>query len=230
MLTFLGYKLRRQIGRALQRRSEAIRNAINRYNTQAAKLTPPRPLLSWKEIVEYSFLGEFDALRHSTRDVRDQPWAQTARREAMVKYFKLCRAREEIVRLNVEIRRLLTSIHDETIHHNQTIKLLTQSNPHLTVELQLRWQLRKAVNELHIQRLTSVQKSTMFTGSRGIGTPLASAMEQPTDGRAINTDTLDSEHMRDGLQGMEMEDHDRAAEDDAHDLEKITEFVMTITD
>ena len=55
-------------------------------------------------------------------------------------------------------------------------------------------------------------------------------MEQPTDGCAINTDTLDSEHMRDGLQGMEMEDHDRAAEDDAHDLEKITEFVMTITD
>jgi hypothetical protein len=55
-------------------------------------------------------------------------------------------------------------------------------------------------------------------------------MEKPTDGRAINTDTLDSEHTRDGLPGMEMEDRDRAAEDDAHDLEKITEFVMTIMD
>jgi hypothetical protein len=207
-----------------------IRNAINHYNTQVAKLTPPRPPLSWKEIVEYSFLGEFDALRHSTRDVHDKPWAQTAHREAMVKYFKLCRAQEEIVWLNVEIRCLLASIHDKTIHHNQTIKLLTQSNPHLAVELWLWWQLQKAVNELHIQCLTSVQKSTMFIGSQGIGTLLASAIEQPTDGCAINTDTLDSKHTRDGLLGMEMEDCDRVAEDNAHDLEKITEFVMTITD
>jgi exonuclease VII small subunit len=58
----IGYKLRRQIGKALQRRSEAIKNALNRYNVQAAKLTPPRPSLSWKEIVDYSFLGEFDLL------------------------------------------------------------------------------------------------------------------------------------------------------------------------
>jgi len=61
----LGYKLRQQIGKALQRRSDAIRNAINRYNAQAASLNPPRPKISWKDIVEYSFLGEFDLLRDS---------------------------------------------------------------------------------------------------------------------------------------------------------------------
>jgi hypothetical protein len=69
---------------------------LNRYNVQAAKLTPPHLSLSWKEIVDYSFLGEFDFLWNSRADIRNQPWTQVTRREAMVKYFKLCRAEEEL--------------------------------------------------------------------------------------------------------------------------------------
>lgn len=57
-----GYKLRTQIGKALQRRSEAIRNALARYNTQAAKLNPPRPSLSWKEIAQYRNTSSYAVL------------------------------------------------------------------------------------------------------------------------------------------------------------------------
>jgi hypothetical protein len=56
----------------MQTRSEAIRNALTRYNTEAAKLSPPRPKLSWKAIVEYSFLAEFDLLRECRVDIRTQ--------------------------------------------------------------------------------------------------------------------------------------------------------------
>jgi len=108
-----GYKLRRQISKALQRRSEAIKKALNRYNTQAARLTPPRSPLTWKEIVDFTFIGEFDLLRYSRADIRAELWVKPARREATTKYFKLSRAREELVRLNVEIRRLRTFISDE---------------------------------------------------------------------------------------------------------------------
>ncbi|KAF8220090.1 hypothetical protein L208DRAFT_1335776, partial [Tricholoma matsutake] len=87
-----GYKLCQQIGKALQHHSEAIKNALNRYNTQAAKLNPPHPALTWKEIVNYSFIGEFDALQHAQADIRDRPWTHTACHEAMTKYFKLCHA------------------------------------------------------------------------------------------------------------------------------------------
>ncbi|KAG1770856.1 hypothetical protein EV702DRAFT_1181544 [Suillus placidus] len=45
-LSGTGYKLRQQIGKALQRRSEAIQNALSCYNVQAAALDPPRPSLS----------------------------------------------------------------------------------------------------------------------------------------------------------------------------------------
>ncbi|KAG1825067.1 hypothetical protein EV424DRAFT_1471792 [Suillus variegatus] len=40
-LSGTGYKLRQQIGKALQHHSEAIHNALNHYNTQAAALISP---------------------------------------------------------------------------------------------------------------------------------------------------------------------------------------------
>ncbi|KAG2338066.1 hypothetical protein BDR05DRAFT_894215, partial [Suillus weaverae] len=92
------------IGKALQHRSEAICNAINRYNTQAAALNPPRPKLSWKDIAEYSFLGEFDLLRHSCTDIQVLDWTKPAYCEATTKYFKLLHAQEEVSHLNVKVR------------------------------------------------------------------------------------------------------------------------------
>jgi hypothetical protein len=129
LLHFAGYKLRQQIGKALQRRSEAIRNAITQYNEQAAKLNPPRPPLSWKEIIDYSFLGEFDLLRHSRGNVHQATWAQPARQAATVKYLTLHWGREEITRVNTEIRRLRTLIHDETVHVEGIIAELSQTDP-----------------------------------------------------------------------------------------------------
>ena len=69
LMCVIGYKLCRQISKALQRRSEAIRKAITRYNIQAAALNPPRPSISWKDITQYTFLGEFDLLRHMRDDI-----------------------------------------------------------------------------------------------------------------------------------------------------------------
>ena len=42
---------------------------LNRYNVQVAKLMPLHPPLSWKEIVDNSFLAEFDLLQHSREDI-----------------------------------------------------------------------------------------------------------------------------------------------------------------
>lgn len=153
----------------MQRRSDAIRNALNRYNVQAAALDPPRLQLSWKNITEYSFLGEFDLLRHSRADIRELDWTKPAHREATVKYFKLCRAREEIVRLNVEICRLRTAIHDEGIQMTAVIADLLVSNPPLSRELQRKWQARAAVNAVHVLRLDQLALQPGFSGTRTIG-------------------------------------------------------------
>ncbi|KAG1899795.1 uncharacterized protein F5891DRAFT_1128794 [Suillus fuscotomentosus] len=108
-----GYKLRKHIAKALQTRSIAIRTALNTYNAIAEAMHPPRKTLKWDEVVEYTFLADFDLLRDTRADVSQRPWASPVARRAMDLYFKMCRAREEIQWLNVEVRRLVTYIQDE---------------------------------------------------------------------------------------------------------------------
>ena len=127
--------MRQQISKALQRCSEAIRNAISHYNTQATALNPPRPPISWKDIAEYSFLGEFDLLCHSCADVRDNNWAKPTFHQAMVKFFKLQCAHEELIRVSVEVHRLWTSIHEEEAHIAKVIDELLISDHLLASEL-----------------------------------------------------------------------------------------------
>ncbi|KAJ7872565.1 hypothetical protein B0H13DRAFT_2349438 [Mycena leptocephala] len=104
-----GYKLRKP----LQARSKAIKAAIAKYNDTAEAMEPPMPTLDWEDVVECAFLADFDLLREAREDIRKEPWALPAGRAAMDQYFKLLRADEEIQRLNIEIRRLITYMGDE---------------------------------------------------------------------------------------------------------------------
>ena len=102
-MDILGYSLRKHIGKALKAHSQAIRTGLTKYNSAAAELQPPHDELSWDEVVEYAFLADFDLLRDTRQDIRKRPWATPAARLTMDSYFKILRAKEEIVRLNVEI-------------------------------------------------------------------------------------------------------------------------------
>ncbi|KAH7903429.1 hypothetical protein BJ138DRAFT_976250, partial [Hygrophoropsis aurantiaca] len=100
-------------GTALQVRSAAIRTALDCYNAAARALFPPQRELEWDEVVEYAFLADFDLLREARQDVSRRPWATPAGRFAMDLYFKVCCAKEEIQRLNIEVRRMATYLQDE---------------------------------------------------------------------------------------------------------------------
>jgi len=167
-----GYKMRQQISKALQRCSEAIRNAISRYNTQATALNPPRPPISWKDIAEYSFHGEFDLLCHSHADVQDNDWAKPAFRQAMVKFFKLQHAHEELICVSVEIRWLWTSIHKEEAHITKVIDELLISDHLLASELRNQHRLWHAINQLHLHSLDQIVRHPQYVGRRGVGVHL----------------------------------------------------------
>ncbi|KAG2742983.1 hypothetical protein P692DRAFT_20850760 [Suillus brevipes Sb2] len=139
-----GYKLRKHIAKALQTRSSTIRSALDRYNAAALSLTPPRRTLKWDEVIEYAFLADFDLLCDARQDISQHPWATPAARQATDLYFKMCRAKEEVLRLNNEIRRLVTYIHDEE-HY------LKDSNTHL------------------LQRVADIARLQGFSGSINIG-------------------------------------------------------------
>ncbi|KAJ7876438.1 hypothetical protein B0H13DRAFT_2236010 [Mycena leptocephala] len=103
-----GYKLRKHIAKALQTRSRTIRAALDRYNAAAAALDPP-------DVIDFTFLADFDILRDPEGNAALRPWATPGARELMDTHFKIERAKEEIHRLNIEIRRLVTYIRDERV-------------------------------------------------------------------------------------------------------------------
>ncbi|KAG1739229.1 hypothetical protein EDD22DRAFT_982290 [Suillus occidentalis] len=206
-LSGTGYKLRQQISKALQRRSETIRKAITRYNVQAAALNPPRDKISWKDIADYSFLAEFDLLRHSRNDVRGNDWVRPAYREATSKYFKLLRAHEEIAQLNVEICRLRTAIYDEELHATAIIHDLSSSDPLLASELKRQWHSQAAINAVHNYRLDQIGSLMGFSG----------VLENMDDIHAIiMSDYVD-------MDAIDQEESDRATEDIADYLQSIVD-------
>lgn len=160
-----GYKLREKITKSLKTRADAIQSALKRYNEAAASMVPPRPALTWETVVKAVDIADFDILKDTRQDIRILEWAQPANREGMVMYFQIKRAKEEINRLNVEIRRLLTFLYDDHVDHFRAIHANKTLNPSLSHEIFLRWQYRSKIHEEIVKRILQTSKLVGFSGS-----------------------------------------------------------------
>ncbi|KAF8344672.1 hypothetical protein F5887DRAFT_1062040 [Amanita rubescens] len=166
----IGYNLRNHIAQALQTRSNAIRTAVDNYNIVAKSFK--RPELKWEDVVAYAFLSEFDLLQDSRSDVRTKPWASPAARQLLDQYFKIRCACEEITRLNIEIRRVVTYMKDEKhflIHMQQK---LAETQPHLAHQIRLYRDERGRFNKVHIKRFVKLALQPAFTGTVKAGESL----------------------------------------------------------
>ena len=156
----VGVKLRTHIAKALKSRSQAIYTALKIYNEAATRLTPPRPCLDIAQVLDYVFIGQFDLLRDSCHNVLEKPWTCAAEHEAASLYFKIQRAREEISRLNVEVRRLWTFMADEEAYLRKHIRRLEVVNRPLAQQLQKILVRLLATNTNHCYRLKVFRDST----------------------------------------------------------------------
>ncbi|KAK7435150.1 hypothetical protein VKT23_019842 [Stygiomarasmius scandens] len=165
-----GYKMRTHIAQALQKRSKAIRNAVKRYNTAATALDPPRPTLDWSKVSHFSFLDEFNILQDTRHSVFDKPWAQPVIRETMKRHRRLTRAREEIVRCNVELHRLHTSIVDEDKKFSSLLSQLKNQNSPVYGPVQEYVVRRRGSHALLLEQINRTYALEGFTGTPGPGT------------------------------------------------------------
>lgn len=167
----LGYKLRQAIGKGLKSRSQAIRTAVTKYNDRAVALSPPAPTDDFATLMEWTELQEFELLRHSRAgDVRDQPWAQPANRVMATKYYKVARAREELIRCQVETRRLVTAMADEEAELQRVYDRLLDKNPALAITLRESMARRMAANDTHRARLAKLATHAGFAQALVPGT------------------------------------------------------------
>ncbi|KAH9847481.1 hypothetical protein C2E23DRAFT_741522 [Lenzites betulinus] len=168
-LSRTGYKARTYIAKSLQTRCKAIRNAVNAYNEAARALEPPRETLDWSKASHYAFLEEFALLRDTKNDIRDKPWAKPIVRETMRIVQRVERAREELVNVTREIRRLHTSIRDEELLFSAVLEDLSNRKDPLHGAMQDYVRHRRgasARNMAYIQRLYALEG---FTGTPSSG-------------------------------------------------------------
>ncbi|KAH7904704.1 hypothetical protein BJ138DRAFT_1235525 [Hygrophoropsis aurantiaca] len=206
----LGYKLRTQIAKALQTRATAIRNALERYNKYGAALDPPVAKLTFDNVLEYTFLSEFDLIRHNDSDIHQKRWAHSTARQDAVQYFDLLRSREEIQRCNVEILRLLTKMADDEIDFPHTIATLENESLALASELEKRWERLRAVNAMHLARIQQIQA---LPGYLGPYLPGVRVGRQPLDGLSPLTTLANYAGFN-----YERVDDDQGVGDDDHNL------------
>jgi hypothetical protein len=138
---------------------------LKRYNEAAAQLNPPRPALTWEAVMNAVTVADFDLLRDTRQDIRMLEWAQPANREGMVMYFGIKRAKEEILRLNVEICRLLTFLYDDYADHFRAVTKHIIINPPLASEISSQWSYRERIHEAIIKRLIQTSRLAGFTGN-----------------------------------------------------------------
>ena len=165
-------------------RSKAIQTALNKYNTIAEAMRPPRRTLKWEEVVEYAFLSDFNLLRDVRQDVSKLPWASPMVRRATDLYFKTCRAKEEIQRLNVEIRRLVTYIHDEERYLCECESQLKQLHPGLAHQVSQR-NVRGQFTLKHLKRLGDITALSGFSGTLAIGESIKMAQGESASNVSI---------------------------------------------
>ena len=165
-----------QISKALQAWSKAIQMALKHYNRAAEVLDPARPQLHWQEVVEYSSLAEFDLLRTMARDdIRNHAWADTINRQITIHKLQMERAHEEIARVNVEVARLTTWMHDEEAEYKRCIAVLQETQPLLCGELQERLNYRVRQNDIHRHKFAKLFPLPGYTGSTEVGHRLGSS-------------------------------------------------------
>jgi hypothetical protein len=157
------------ITKALKARSHAIRTAILHYNQAAEALSPPRPTLDPKTVLDYVFLAEFDLLRDTRQDVQARPWARPPERLATVTYFKIQCSMEEKCRVEIEAQRLLTAIHEEMQQYTNVIENLNCMDALLAYQIGQLQKEQGIVNNEHQWILAKLQRSEGYKGVLGIG-------------------------------------------------------------
>ncbi|KAJ3558766.1 hypothetical protein NP233_g11436 [Leucocoprinus birnbaumii] len=200
-----GYKLRKHVAKALRARSQAIKSALERYNEAATAMRPKRSTLTWEEVVEYAFLLDFDLLRELRQDIRDRPWARPAIRTLMDQYFKIQRAREEIVRLNVEIRRVITHIQDEEQFLLAREAAVADTDPILAYHVRCYRLEHTRFDQLHMRKFRKLMSMPGFSGAILPGTPQDKTLTVNIIPNTTRTSAFVGQ-LSDGLEGDEHEE------------------------
>ncbi|EGN93667.1 hypothetical protein SERLA73DRAFT_63599, partial [Serpula lacrymans var. lacrymans S7.3] len=138
--------------------------ALQKYNRMAPKQNPPWPVLEYLEIVSYATLSEFMLLKYLRHDILAKPWTVSANRQVAIKFFKIQRAKEEVLQLNVEVQRLHMWIDNKDRTLFESYNATKVNSPLLAAELYLLYAEQHRINNVHCNCLCCIYKLEGYTG------------------------------------------------------------------
>ncbi|KAJ7289611.1 hypothetical protein C8J57DRAFT_950664, partial [Mycena rebaudengoi] len=109
--------------------SSMVKGHWNALTRAAKALSPLGPELSWQQVVDYSFLSDFDLLCDPAMIMVVREWGTPAAWELLDSYFWIEHAKEEIIYLDVEICHLVTHICDERVFLLKKEAEIRETNP-----------------------------------------------------------------------------------------------------
>ena len=204
-------------------------------------MSPKKPLLSWENVVEYAFLADFDLLRDTREDITTKSWAKPASRLASDSYFKMERAKEEIIRLNVEIRRVVTYMRDEERFLRRRENEIKGGDPSLAHQIHLIRMERGRFTDIHMTRFIKLARNPGFNGTINPGISVDQSLHEGEEER-MDVDEV----LPDGVESALMsaippegpsilggvEDEEVEQEDEQHDedllVEKFNVLALTV--
>ena len=183
------------MAKSLQTRSKTIRKAITNYNTAARLLTPPRPELHWTDVSHYGLIEQYALLKANNTDISNKEWSQPVFREVLKCRRRIARAKEEITRCNVEVRRLHTGIYDDAVHFKSVVKQLRENEDSMYSAVRDFARRRNAIHKGLLKRVRQIYSLVGFTGdpspgirvgrSEGTTIPVTPDDEDETGGNSL---------------------------------------------
>ncbi|KIJ59157.1 hypothetical protein HYDPIDRAFT_101227, partial [Hydnomerulius pinastri MD-312] len=148
-------------------------------------------------------------------------------RLAMDTYFKTCRAKEEIERLNIEIRQVLTYLHNEERYLCACAAQLQPDHPSLCHQILQRLKVRARFTPEHLFTLQKLTSLKGFSGSLTIG---QSARCELGDSASTPKARVPTQHDVSIPQAVSDEpgDFDEGWEEEEEEEEELAEHVETL--
>ena len=155
-LGYVDYKTRQRISSLVGKRGKTLQKTLQKYNEMVTAMSLGRPSLRWEDVTKLDFIAEVDILR-GREDIREKPWTQELSRKALRAWVKFQRAKEELLIIGIEARRIWTSIHEEEEHLMTVTGRLRPHSPELADYISMVFQKRLNANAHLRLKLTKLK-------------------------------------------------------------------------
>ena len=190
------------------------------------------PHCTWEEVVEYTFLSDFDLLQNARQDVSMLPWASPMAHRATDLHFKMCHAKEEIQHLNIEICWLVTYIHDEERYLHECENQLKTLHPGLAHQV-MQGNVRGRFTLRHLKCLGDIAALPGFSGTLTVGKSIQKAQGESVSNAVICLPTcMSRDSPMDAIDSSRSVDAANTQNDleDEQDAEDLAEAVLHVFD